>query len=67
MAPITRHQAYIERPLLWIKNKQKDMEICINHASAYVRFVRKKGHGHCEFLSRITIPRLKRINLSTAL
>ena len=36
---ITRHQAYIEKLSLWIKNKQKDLETRIDHVPACVRFV----------------------------
>ena len=64
---ITPHQAYIEKLLLWIKIKQKDLEKCIDHAPACVRFVRKKRLGHCTFPSRIMIPRQKKVNLSTKL
>ena len=64
---ITRHQAYIEKLLLWINIKQKDLETRIDHAPACVRFIQKKGRGHCTFPSRITIPRQKKFNLSTKL
>ena len=64
---ITRHQAYIEKLLLWIKIKKKDLETHIGHTPACVRFVRKKGHGHCTFLSRTMIPRQKKFNLSVKL
>ena len=64
---ITPHQAYIEKLLLWIKIKQKDLETCIDHAPACIRFVRKKGCGHCTFTSRIMIPKRKKVTLSTKL
>ena len=64
---ITRHQIYIERLSLWIKIKQKDLETRIDHAPTCICFIRKKGLSHCTFLSRITILRQKKINLSTKL
>ena len=60
-------KGYIEKLSLWIKIKQTNLETCIDHAPACVLIVRKKGHGHCTFPSRVTIPRQKRVNLSTRL
>ena len=47
-----------------MKIKQKDLETHIDHAPACIRFVQEKEHGYCTFLSRITIPRQKKVNLS---
>ena len=57
----------MEKLSLWIKIKQKDLETRIDNAPVCVRFVRKKGRDHCTFPSRVTIPRQKRVNLSTRL
>ena len=55
---ITQHQVYIEKLLLWIKIKQKDLKTRIDQAPACVNFVRKKG---CK------ISRQEKVNLSTEL
>ena len=64
---ITRHQAYIEKLLLWIKIKQRDLETRIDHAPACICFVQKNRRGHCTFPLRITLPRQKKVTLSTKL
>ena len=55
-------KGYIEKLSLWIKIKQKNLETGIDHAPTCVRFVRKRGRGHCTFPSKVTIPRQKRVN-----
>ena len=57
----------IDKLSLQIKNKQKDLETCIDHDPACVHLVRKKGRDHCTFPSRVTILILKQVSLSTKL
>ena len=58
---IARHKAYIEKLLLWIKIKQKDLKTCIDHTPSCVHFVRKKGRGHCTFHQESRYPDRKRL------